>query len=72
MQPLKKRIEMFQVIVPHETRMKLLHDRNEVVGCGPAFCKQCGNFFDESRIICDYASCTQHKGKKGFKLVDIL
>jgi hypothetical protein len=73
MQKIRKRIDMYQVVVPPETARALLIDRYAKVKSGPVFCKECGKFFDwKADNICDLDKCSRHRNKIGFRLLDIL
>lgn len=52
--------------------------RNSPVECGPVYCEGCHLFFHEKRqSFANYTSakgspCYQHRGKEGFRLIDLL
>ena len=72
MQPIKKRIDMYQVTVPAETTHRL--GRSNASGSlGPVFCRKCGLMFDwkkDNKLDCN--NCSEHRNKKGFRLIDTL
>ena len=49
-------------------------NRNRCTECGPIFCVKCGEFFDDHRKtnVANYASCSCHKGKEGYSLLEKL
>jgi hypothetical protein len=71
MQPIKKRIDMYQVAVPAQTVHRLGRSRSTELG--PVYCRECGKFFSwKAHNICDLDKCSRHTKKKliGFRLID--
>jgi hypothetical protein len=71
MMKVRKKIDMYQVVVPNETAARM--DRNRKVTLGPVYCKECGKFYEwkaDNKLDC--TKCVEHPKKIGFRLLDIL